>query len=825
MFIIYIIKRIINKIHLRNELCDRFIFQIDYLLKDINLLFADLDSFIEPNVEYEWRNKNKNLINDISSIDFKSIYKAKNYKLLLNKHSELFKKINSLKEQILIFNNLVAENKIQSAYNLIGKVEGQFLDKQQMNCVVKNSYNQLVIAGAGTGKTTTIIGKIKYLVKSGMCKPEDILALSFTNAAASEMGERIKTETGFNVDALTFHKLGFNIITEVNEKKPKISKLNLHNYIKNQLLDNMKSNSYLDVLSNYLLYNKFVHKSEFEFTTKKEYDEYLEMNPPTTIDNQTVRSYGELDIANFLFQNGISYIYECPYEIDTSTKEYGQYYPDFYLPDYKIYIEYFGIDKQGNVPSYFKSSNGISATQKYHDSMEWKRKLHKENNTTLIECYAYEKSDGVLLDNLKNKLIDRNVVLSPKSAETLWEEISSEENFSLDAIIELFETVINLIKSNEYSIDYVRKLNCNNYNSEWNEKILSLIEPIYNSYNSYLAENEEIDFNDMINLAKEYVDSGKYIHNYKFVIVDEYQDISKARFNLLNSMRKSNKFNLFCVGDDWQSIYRFAGSDIGFIINFEEYWGATDVDKIETTYRFSDKLIDISSNFIMKNPMQKRKNIKGKSGERFFPLGEICGYTDEYAIKFMSQRLNELPLKSTVFFIGRYSFDVNLLKYDADFKCQYNNVSGFIDVIYKKRLDLKIQFLTVHKSKGLQADYVFIINNKKSRMGFPSKIQDSPILFLLLDNCDSFPYAEERRLFYVALTRAKKKVLLITVEKHISQFAMELKEKYDKQIKEEKWQCPLCGGKLVKRNGPYGEFFGCSNYRKSGCRYIRKINH
>jgi DNA helicase-4 len=189
----------------------------------------------------------------------------------------------------------------------------------------------------------------------------------------------------------------------------------------------------------------------------------------------------------------------------------------------------------------------------------------------------------------------------------------------------------------------------------------------------------------------------------------------------------------------------------------------------------------------------------------------------------MSKRLNDIPKGSTVFFIGRYSFDVNLLKDSEYFSCQYNNKSGFIDVKAKSRAGLKMAFLTAHKSKGLQADYVFIINNKKSRMGFPSKIQDAPILDLLLDNCDKYPHAEERRLFYVALTRAKKKAFIVTVEGRESKFALELKARYKEELRKEKFECPLCGGRLLKRSGPYGEFFGCSNYHTKGCKYKRNI--
>lgn len=812
-----------EKVKVRNDKCDELISQIDVALQEANALFSDTQNFIEQKKGIVWQNHNVSVIENSNTANIRKLKGATNYRTFLYKQSELSNTSNYLMQRIHIHNNNVADMKIQSAYDLIGNVEGQKLDKQQMTCIVKRAHNQLVIAGAGTGKTTTIIGKIKFLLKSGICSPEDILVLSFTNASAREMSERINKETNCKIDASTFHKLGLNIITKVDKIVPKITQINMRKFIKEQLLINMQSDTYLNLLSSYLLYNRVVSKSEFEFKTQAEYEEYLKLNPPTTINNETVKSYGEMDIANFLAQNGIRYIYEHPYELDTRTSEYGQYRPDFYLPEYNIYIEYFGINKDGEVPNYFNGSNGMTATQSYQSAMKWKREIHKTNSTTMIECYAYEKFNGILLTNLKENLLSNSIKLVPKSSKELWEQISTDDTFALDGVIELFETVINLIKSNNYTLDTVRQLNTENSNVQNNYMILSLLEPIYSAYCTYLTQNDEIDFSDMINIATSYVKEGKYIHSYKYVIVDEYQDISKARFSLLQSMRESNDYDLFCVGDDWQSIYRFAGSDIDFILNFEQYWGSTEINKIETTYRFSQTLIEISSNFIMQNPAQIKKSIQGRNDSDDFALGEISGYTEKYATDFMIQKLDDLPKNSSVFFIGRYSFDSKLLSNNKQLKCHYNNVDSFVDVEYANRPDLKMHFTTAHKSKGMQADYVFIINNKKSRIGFPSKIQDAAILSLLLRNSDSYPFAEERRLFYVAITRAKKKAFLVTIDGQESEFAMELKIKYEKELKSEQWKCPLCGGKLVKRTGPYGEFFGCSNYRTNGCRYKRNL--
>lgn len=820
-FIQKLIRQYKEKNKLKNDLCNTYIDQIDKCILEIDSLLNDMQSFIEPSMELAWKNHNKDLINNVSQ---KNLYKVKgtqNYNILLAKQNKLNNYCSTLSQLIFNHNDRVSISKIQYAQNLIGNVENCQLDSQQMKCIVKDFHNHLVIAGAGTGKTTTIIGKLKYLLKSKKCNAEDILVLSFTNASATEMKKRIQYETGEKIDISTFHKLGINIITDVAGVVPKISKLNLENFIEEQLISNMNSNEYLKLLNNYLLYSHIEEISEFDFKTYNEYNEHIRENRPITLNRESVKSYGEMDIANFLTQNGIRYIYEHPYEIDTRTNEYNQYCPDFYLPDYNIYIEYFSIDKKGQVPSYFKAREGMTPTQTYQASMKWKREIHKMNHTTMIECYAYEKFDNTLLENLKQNLIKHSVPMNPISQKDLYNNIIRNDKRILHSIVELFETLINLIKSNKTTIASIRQINKGNHNERKNEEILQLFDPIYAAYCKYLIDHEEIDFNDMINTATDYVVQRKYTNHYKYVIIDEYQDISKARFSLLYELRKSNYFDLFCVGDDWQSIYRFAGSDINLILNFEKYWGLTVISRIETTYRFTPLLAEISGEFVMNNPAQIKKHIMSKLNDTDFPLMEISGYTEKNAVEFMVQQLNVLPQNSSVFFIGRYRSDLDKIKCDL-FDFQYINATGLISIKYATRPDLRIEFVTAHKSKGLQADYVFIINNRNDKMGFPSKIQNHPILELLLDNYEEFPHAEERRLYYVALTRAKRKVFLITTNCCESIFISELRKKYLNQPKQNQLQCPRCGGRLVQRSGPYGNFWGCTNYRSLGCTYKRK---
>lgn len=469
-----------------NETCDRLIGNIEEINTENKGLFNCETEYIEPNCAVSWEKRATELSRQINEMPIRSLKKTANYSKLQSMLFDLEKLIQSNQYRIRCHNYAVAQKQIQAAYALIGDVEGRKLDAQQMGCIVKKAHSHLVIAGAGTGKTTTVVGKIKYLLKTQQCRPQDILVLSFTNASAAEMSQRIHAETGEQIAASTFHKLGLNIITKVNGKVPKITQLNLRKFVKEQLQINMRSEAYLTLLSEYLACYKVHAKSEFEFKTQEEYQEYLILNPPATIKNEMVKSYGEMDIANFLARNGITYIYEYPYEHDTRTSEYGQYHPDFYLPEYKIYIEYFGINRKGEVPSYFTGKNGMSATQSYQESMQWKRSLHAENKTVMVECFAYEQLEGSLQENLSRNLAAHGVKFKPVSPQELWSHVAAEGESVLDGLIELFETVINLIKSNGYTIDTVRQNNIDNSNRAANEMLLSLVEPIYHAYVRYL---------------------------------------------------------------------------------------------------------------------------------------------------------------------------------------------------------------------------------------------------------------------------------------------------------------------------------------------------
>ena len=647
-----------------------------------------------------WNNKYNDFFNTTNIIENYNKEELKfpnKLKLIFGiKYLKYLKEYNSLYKKYLDIDISIKKHNTKCFNKIYGKIENNYLDSNQIDSIINNSSNQLVVASAGSGKTTTIIGKVKYLIKTNKALPNEILILSFTSSSSKEMKERIEKEINTEIDVYTFHKLGLEIIKKSSLNIPNIYTENLSSFITNTLYELIKDSNYISNLVNFYI--------------------SIKNNDLITLKGENVRYKIEVSIANFLYVNNIKYVYNN----------------SFYLTDYNVYISY-----KNNI----KLKNNIIINTKYLN-----------------------------IQSLINELLSYKVKINPVSNKELL-KILKNNGFYIE-MSSIFETLINLIKNNNQTIKNIKKLKLNH-----NDKVLlSLLEPIYLRYNEYLKINNLIDFNDMINLSTNCIKENLFIHNYKYVIVDEYQDISHGRFNLLMSLRNQKFYKLFCVGDDWQSIYRFSGSDISLITNYEKYVGSSYITRIENTYRFSSFIADISSKFIMKNPNQIKKKVNSKLNyKNAIKIIEKNNYKE--CLNELEKELLKLENYSTIYLLGRYKSDLEILKNNKNFYQEYNYKDKCLDIVYSKRIDLNIKFLTIHSSKGLQSDYVIILNNKSSGMSFPSKITDLSLINLLLDNSDDYPYSEERRLFYVALTRCKKKVFLLVNSNNKSVFIKEI-EKY-----------------------------------------------
>ena len=326
-------------------------------------------------------------------------------------------------------------------------------------------------------------------------------------------------------------------------------------------------------------------------------------------------------------------------------------------------------------------------------------------------------------------------------------------------------TFVTLIKSSCKSVDEVLRQTKNAGDERSTFIIKNIFQPVYKRYIEELTNINQIDFTDAILQATDICRSSHPV-KYDYIIVDEFQDISVDRYNFLKVLREGNPpAKLYCVGDDWQSIYRFSGSDMALFNQFSDYFGQTEINKIETTYRFGEPLVSLSSQFIQRNEAQIKKNIHPFNPQVKTEL-QFCDYERRDYCNVIGQLVASIPLDKSVFLLGRYSFDDYYLSF------MYKSVKEGNRFFYISG-DRKIEFLTVHKSKGLEADYVIILQCNKDTYGFPSLVSDDPVLNYVLTKSDQYPYGEERRLFYVAITRAKVKTYILYDKRFPSVFVDE----------------------------------------------------
>ena len=497
------------------------------------------------------------------------------------------KQNNLSKRKIKKQNEKFIKEELINSKNLLDNINGYSLDYNQRIAVITNEENNLVIAGAGSGKTLTIVGKVRYLIERLNIDKSEILCISFTNDSVNSLKNALLKNYNYDIDVFTFHKLALNIIKD-NNKNISICDSNTLEYI---------------------------------------IDEFF---------------YGKMPNLNM---------------------------------------------------------------------------LEKENK----DDYTQFKS--------------------------------------------LIITFINLFKSNNYSVDkfniFIKK--CNNKKEYI---LLKIIKIIYLEYQSELKSRCEVDFNDMINEATNVIKNNGYIKKYKYIIIDEYQDTSYTKYQLIKYIKGKTQAKLFVVGDDFQSIYRFTGCNLDIFLKFDKYYGYSKIMKIENTYRNSKELIKVAGNFIMKNKKQMKKKLySNKSNKK--PI-KIIYYKDieKIFIKLITK------INTPILILGRNNKDVYKLL-DDSFELLNDG-----SIIYKNNIDIKMKYMTVHKSKGLEEENVIIINLESGTLGFPSKIKNNEILRFVLNDKDIYPYEEERRLFYVALTRTKNNVYLLVNKKKESIFVKELIKKY-----------------------------------------------
>ncbi|WP_431301271.1 UvrD-helicase domain-containing protein [Tabrizicola sp. BL-A-41-H6] len=702
-------------------------------------------------------------------------------------------------------------------------IESKPLTPEQRLSVVADEDATLVLAGAGSGKTSVITAKAAYLVKAGVRKPEEILLLAFAKNAAAEMSERVEARSGVPIVARTFHAIAYDIIGFVEGSKPALADhatddLAFTNLIKQILKDLiLRLSDVSKAIIQWFAHFLVEPKTEWDFKTKHEFYSHMEIQDLRTLQGEKVKSYEELQIANWLYENGVEYAYEPVYEHKIPETGRRDYQPDFRLTESGIYIEHFGVRRQNMADGSERLFTAPFVDRdQYLAGMEWKRQVHAEHETTLIETFSYERQEGRLLTGLAEKLAP-HVILKPRPVDTIYDRIV--EMNQVDDFSKLLGTFLRKFKSGGYSLRDCESKSERLKLGRRAKAFLNVFAPVFEEYQKRLGDR--IDFEDMILRAAGHAETGRYVSPFRHILVDEFQDISQSRARLVKALKAQHPdARIFAVGDDWQSIFRFAGSDIHLMRHFGQVFGGSFDGEVGVhravdlgrTFRSVDQIAFAARTFVLRNPAQIPKQIipagtatepairivtvsKGEEGDKLSEvLTAVAGAAEPDA------------KPATVLLLGRYRF-----------------VEPDIQDLRRRFPCLKIVFKTIHASKGLEADHVILLNADSGRVGFPSEIVDDALLSLVSPEEEPFQNAEERRVMYVAMTRARHTLTIMASNARPSSFVTELRNDAAYGLagapgtEPEANTCGECGGRLVGVAGQDGRiWYRCEHVQHCG---------
>ncbi|GHA60692.1 DNA helicase IV [Photobacterium aphoticum] len=498
------------------------------------------------------------------------------------------------------------QNEAEKWASWFDKCESSPLNPSQREAVLINQDHNLVLAGAGTGKTSVLVARAGYLLASQQALPEQMLMLAFGKKAAQEMSERLATKVNSNIKVATFHSLGTQIIKAVEGSMPSVS-------------------------------------------------------PLTTDDKARADWIAEMLIAQW--------------ENASAAKRWQKHLTQWRIPGFKAENS---MEKQAR-------SEQLAAWIWRHLELLGQRGAGKSELVESIERHGQESARA---------------------------RMKSE---------------------------------------------LSLLWPCFRAYEQHLKANKQIDFNSMIQQATEYVSEGKFVPPWRFIMVDEYQDISPHRLALIEALCQSQdvaeKPTLFAVGDDWQAIYRFAGADVNLTTGFEQRFGACHITELATTYRFNSMIGEVANAFIQQNPNQLKKELTSFKKQKRKAVTLLC---QDLIDQELAQLAAQQKAPVTTLLLGRNN----------------NQKPEKLKQWQEKWPQLGLTFMTCHASKGREADFVFVLDVNRGL--FPAPDRETGLAACLQARGETFTDAEERRLFYVALTRAKAQVWVCADPEKPSPFVNEL---------------------------------------------------
>jgi DNA helicase-4 len=707
-------------------------------------------------------------------------------------------------------NEHIMATELSSRRAFFDTIEKSPLTDEQARAVVCFDNRVQVLAAAGSGKTSVMVARAAYAVTRGFTSPDRILLLAFNRAAATELQERVSERfaaAGIDSSGLrasTFHSFGLDVIGRATGEKPRLAQwLDQGGDVRMvmRIVDELRGTS-VSFRYRWDLYRMLFANAPTDLTENEPdgYDKATSETGYRTFAGEVVKSHGERLIANFLYLNGVNYEYERPYDVHVADATHSQYHPDFYYPDIGVWHEHWALDREGKPPAAFDG---------YAEGMAWKRRLHAEHGTTLVESTWADVMFGDGLTKLQDELSRLGLSFDwnpDRPLEDKWAKPMKHEDLA-----RFVRTFMTHVKSNSWMAqDLERRLasDASQLDGFRTQLFLELYWQIHAEWERRLAADQAVDFEDMLVQAADHLEAGNAVWPYDLIMVDEFQDVSRARARIVRGLVNTPGRFLLAVGDDWQSINRFAGADLSVMTNFEAWFGRGYQLALTTTFRCTQTICDVARTFVSKNPNQLNKPMRSAHDDPGAPIrvvraddvaSALASYLGELSAAVADGSIaSERSGVVNVDVLGRYGFERDVLPRHLP-------------------SNLNVTFRTVHGSKGLEADYIVIPGMTTGIFGFPSNIADDPVLDLAMPAPESFAHAEERRLLYVALTRARRGVTLITPPLRMSPFVIELLHEPHVTVTGESDTpvevCSMCGrGTMVERKSRFGPFLACSTF-------------
>lgn len=715
------------------------------LISNYNDFFINESKPIPDDIKDTYLNVSKTFMNDLKEEDLKKYQKSSSYEDLVSKYNTLKNNVSDAEIKIKEHNEKVImldkENKIKD----MGEISS---DASIQDDIITVPSEELLLVSSADDKLKYVTDKIKYVTSLEGTLEEEILILTYTNKDSKSYMNALKDYP--NVGVMPINKFIYSL------SDIKTTEVSLNKVIDEELSNNLKDDNYTRNLVLYLLHYHQNTYSSLAFSDKNSYNDYLDSLNLKTLKGETVSSPAILNITDFLTENKVNYKIK-------NILEDNEIFNVISL-DNDIDIIYFELDEKGERPVFFKDS--------YIETVDKIRNDYENSHTKLIECYAYEKKNGSIINNLYTKLYDAGVKFALEESHTLLDLLEKQNPNLIPSLKEtMLITIKALIEENKPLEEFNKTLS--------ERKFAELLKPIYDKYNIS---------SDFSNETYKIIDNLKDNLNYKFIILDNFEEITTSKFKLIQKIKNITGANLLFLGDDWQSIYLNSGTNPKYIKNIKKYYPDIKISLLPykpvnfSLYEIAKRVISMTNNYYDKNV---------EVSDSFSSIGIIRVKNKDDIKDKLINIVKSLPGSITI--AGRYSSDN-------------------VDVPNTK-------FILINDTKIYNSDYTFIINTEKGLCDYPNELINNVILNKIIE-IEPAIYNEYRTLANI-IRNTNKRVYLVVTEENTSKVFRDIIDTYKDDIFVEKNECPICGSSLIIKPTGDKEELECSNEK---CSYHRDIN-